>query len=929
MTNGHSGKQCSECHEGTTTEASSECISCHQANFNSAENHVTQNYPTECLQCHSTTTWDDATFDHNKTAFPLTGSHIATECAACHTSGYAGTASQCSACHTDNYNNAQNPSHTAAGISNECETCHETTTWIPSIFDHTTTTGFELTNGHSGKQCSECHVGTTTEASSECISCHQANYNSAENHVTQNYPTECLQCHSTTTWDDATFDHNKTAFPLTGSHVATECAACHTSGYAGTASQCSACHTDNYNNAQNPSHTAAGISNECETCHETTTWIPSIFDHTTTTGFELTNGHSGKQCSECHVGTTTEASSECISCHQANFNSAENHVTQNYPTECLQCHSTTTWDDATFDHNKTAFPLTGSHVATECAACHTSGYAGTASQCSACHTDNYNNAQNPSHTAAGISNECETCHETTTWIPSIFDHTTTTGFELTNGHSGKQCSECHVGTTTEASSECISCHQSNFNSAENHVTQNYPTECLQCHSTTTWDDATFDHNKTAFPLTGSHVATECAACHTSGYAGTASQCSACHTDNYNNAQNPSHTAAGISNECETCHETTTWIPSIFDHTTTTGFELTSGHSGKQCSECHLGTTTEASSECISCHQWNFNSAENHVTQNYPQECLQCHNTITWDDATFDHNKTAFPLTGSHVATECAACHTSGYAGTASQCSACHTDNYNNAQNPSHTAAGISNECETCHETTTWIPSIFDHTTTTGFELTNGHSGKQCSECHVGTTTEASSECISCHQSNFNSAENHVTQNYPTECLQCHSTTTWDDATFDHNKTAFPLTGSHIATECAACHTSGYAGTASQCSACHTDNYNNAQNPSHTAAGISNECETCHETTTWIPSIFDHTTTTGFELTNGHSGKQCSECHVGTTTEASSECISCHQVELQQCRKPCYPELPDGMFAVPHYYQPGMMPLSTITKQHSR
>ncbi len=901
LTNGHSGKQCSECHKGTTTEASSDCISCHQANYNEAENHVAQNFPKECLQCHTTVSWDGADFDHNKTAFPLTGSHVATECSACHTNGYEGTSTLCSACHIEKYNTAQNPNHTAAGISNECETCHQTTAWVPSNFNHTTTTGFELTNGHSGKQCSECHKGTTTEASSDCISCHQANYNEAENHVAQNFPKECLQCHTTVSWDGADFDHNKTAFPLTGSHVATECSACHTNGYEGTSTLCSACHIEKYNTAQNPNHTAAGISNECETCHQTTAWVPSNFNHTTTTGFELTNGHSGKQCSECHKGTTTEASSDCISCHQANYNEAENHVAQNFPKECLQCHTTVSWDGADFDHNKTAFPLTGSHVATECSACHTNGYEGTSMLCSACHIEKYNTAQNPNHTAAGISNQCETCHQTTAWVPSNFNHTTTTGFELTNGHSGKQCSECHKGTTTEASSDCISCHQANYNEAENHVAQNFPKECLQCHTTVSWDGADFDHNKTAFPLTGSHVATECSACHTNGYEGTSTLCSACHIEKYNTAQNPNHTAAGISNQCETCHQTTAWVPSNFNHTTTTGFELTNGHSGKQCSECHKGTTTEASSDCISCHQANYNEAENHVAQNFPKECLQCHTTVSWDGADFDHNKTAFPLTGSHVATECSACHTNGYEGTSTLCSACHIEKYNTAQNPNHTAAGISNECETCHQTTAWVPSNFNHTTTTGFELTNGHSGKQCSECHKGTTTEASSDCISCHQANYNEAENHVAQNFPKECLQCHNTSNWDDYNFDHNATNFPLTGSHIATECSACHTSGYAGTSTLCNSCHSKNYNESVNPNHSSLAISTNCEECHTTGPgWDPALFP-THNDYYALNGAHAtvSGNCFLCHNGNYTNTPNTCYACHTSDYNNTKDPAH------------------------------
>ena len=298
---------------------------------------------------------EEGAFNHDVTGFILKGAHLQNDCLDCHGDGFSGTSTLCVSCHTDNYNETQNPNHVLAGISQECETCHTEEGWTPSQFDHTTTAGFELTGSHSGKQCAECHIGTTTAASSECISCHQENYNQAETHLASNYPTDCLQCHNTNNWDDADFDHNATNFPLTGSHIATECSACHTDGYLGTSMLCSSCHTNNYNEAQNPNHVSAGISNECEICHTTTTWVPSQFDHTATTGFELTGGHSGKQCAECHIGTTAAASSECVSCHQENYNQAENHLASNYPTDCLQCHNTINWDDADFDHNVTNF----------------------------------------------------------------------------------------------------------------------------------------------------------------------------------------------------------------------------------------------------------------------------------------------------------------------------------------------------------------------------------------------------------------------------------------------------------------------------------------------------------------------------------------------------------------------------------------------
>ena len=526
---------------------------------------MASNYPTDCLQCHTTNSWEGADFDHNATNFPLTGAHVATECTACHTNGYAGTSTLCNTCHTDNYSQAQNPNHSTAGISTECETCHTTTAWLPSQFDHVSTTGFALTGGHSGKQCSECHQGTTTNASPECISCHQANYNSAENHVASNYPTECLQCHTTNSWEGADFDHNATNFPLTGAHVATECTACHTNGYAGTSTLCNTCHTDNYSQAQNPNHSTAGISTECETCHTTTAWLPSQFDHVSTTGFALTGGHSGKQCSECHQGTTTNASPECISCHQANYNSAENHVASNYPTDCLQCHTTNSWEGADFDHNATNFPLTGAHVATECSACHTNGYAGTSTLCNTCHTANYNETTNPNHTSLGISTNCEECHTTNIgWEPASFpihqDFYALNGAHATIANS---CALCHNGDYQNTPDNCYGCHASDYNSTTDpaHATAQFPTDCQACHSETAWTPSTFQHDSQYFPIySGKHQGqwNSCATCHTEPANYAVFSCITCHE--HNQAETDGHhddvrNYVYSATSCYDCHPT--------------------------------------------------------------------------------------------------------------------------------------------------------------------------------------------------------------------------------------------------------------------------------------------------------------------------------------------------------------------------------------
>ncbi|MBL0060772.1 MAG: hypothetical protein IPP40_04600 [bacterium] len=76
--------------------------------------------PTACIDCHTTETWDQA-FDHQSTAFPLTGQHLQTACRQCHIGGvFEGTPSQCIDCHLADYNGTSDPDHEAAQMSTAC-----------------------------------------------------------------------------------------------------------------------------------------------------------------------------------------------------------------------------------------------------------------------------------------------------------------------------------------------------------------------------------------------------------------------------------------------------------------------------------------------------------------------------------------------------------------------------------------------------------------------------------------------------------------------------------------------------------------------------------------------------------------------------------------------------------------------------------------
>ncbi|MBL0060769.1 MAG: hypothetical protein IPP40_04585 [bacterium] len=219
---------------------------------------------TACLECHTTSNWD-ATFDHQTTAFPLTGQHVQTACQQCHIGGvFEGTPSQCIDCHLADYNATTDPDHEAAQMSTTCPQCHTTSNW-DATFDHQTT-AFPLTGQHVQTACQQCHIGGVFEGTlSQCIDCHLADYNGTTDpdHEAAQMSTNCTQCHTTSNWD-ATFDHQTTAFPLTGQHVQTSCQQCHIGGvFEGTPSQCIDCHLADYNGTSDPDHEAAQMSTAC------------------------------------------------------------------------------------------------------------------------------------------------------------------------------------------------------------------------------------------------------------------------------------------------------------------------------------------------------------------------------------------------------------------------------------------------------------------------------------------------------------------------------------------------------------------------------------------------------------------------------------------------------------------------------------------
>jgi len=648
----------------------------------------------------------------------------------------------------------------------ECGMCHSPTGWTPAVisrsFDHSRS-DFALEGAHRTALCRACHLSLEfNETSSACVSCH-LDVHRGELGV------DCAKCHTTSNFIDHADEvrsHRLTRFPLSGAHTTLQCAACHPSQpqgglrFVNTPVDCDACHLDLFLATKAPDHAANGFDRDCSMCHSTTSFDSGSFDHFnhSSTGFPLAGAHRDLECAQCHTsGQFGSASAQCFSCHQGDFESAAspNHVAGGLPTDCQQCHTSQAWSPADFDHALTAFPLTGSHTDLTCQQCHGGGsLTALPSDCNSCHDSDYQAA--PNHVSSNFSVTCEECHNTLTWADAVFNHDF---FPFAGGHSGLSCQQCHTTGVYEAiPADCVSCHQGDFQQAPGHVASNFSQTCEECHSVTTWADATFDHG--FFPLTASHTGLACQQCHTNGiYETMPTDCVFCHQADYVEA--PGHLASNFPQTCETCHTTTTWLDATFDHGF---FPLTGGHNGITCVACHTtGVFGTIPADCFSCHQNDYQQAPGHAGS-FPTTCQDCHAVTTWLDAAFDHG--FFPLNGGHNGLECVACHTTGVYGTIpSDCFSCHQNDYTGA--PEHQALNFPHDCESCHNTNNWQDVNFFH----GFPLRGPHD-KPCLDCHDGGTTNDFSCLGACHEHRVDKMDDKhkAVSGYAYDfnlCLSCH------------------------------------------------------------------------------------------------------------------------------------------------------------------
>jgi hypothetical protein len=275
--------------------------------------------------------------------------------------------------------------------------------------------------------------------------------------------------------------------------------------------------------------------------------------------------HRNTPCASCHASLDfSKEQTPCAGCHE-DVHRGE------LGADCAGCHTTRSFIDRSRmekQHQFTRFPLTGIHLSLDCESCHPGAAAGqlsfvqTPTECEACHLAQALAVTDPDHSNPSFSNECGQCHGTAAWDRVAFDHAGTR-FPLTGAHLALGCSSCHVpGTWTGVPTECASCHLDDYDATTdpNHRQLGFAQTCGDCHGTSTWNGASFDHDTNFFPIySGTHRGrwSDCSDCHVNPSAYQEFSCLGCHPHS-DRAETDGH-HQGISGyrydsaACYSCH----------------------------------------------------------------------------------------------------------------------------------------------------------------------------------------------------------------------------------------------------------------------------------------------------------------------------------------------------------------------------------------
>ncbi|MCP5091440.1 MAG: cytochrome C [Gammaproteobacteria bacterium] len=476
---------------------------------------------------------------------------------------------------------------------------------------------------------------------------------------------------------------------------------------------------------------------------------------------EVIAGHAEyePECSSCHAMFNKSAQRQlCMDCHEdvgadieasAGYHGLHPEASND---QCSSCHTehegrdaqVVNLDEDNFDHDFSDFEIVGAHLDAECADCHSDAekHREAPSDCIACHRDD-----TPHEDTMG--DDCASCHQSTEWTDAEFDHDTT-DYPLIGKHQEAACLDCHGDSTfLDAPTTCFGCHESD----DAHDGRSGK-ECENCHEPTDWNDSSFNHARdTEFPLEDSHAKATCDDCH-SEKPFEDEMNMACVTCHLEDDEHDKH----HGDQCDTCHATTAWAETTFDHDVHTDYELLGGHQEVACNDCHIKPIFEVElmTSCDACH-----------LDDDPHEgvlgtlCESCHTEVNWQDPVFfDHDLTRFPLLGTHEDNECEDCHsTQAFANEEVACVSCHLDDDTHDGN-------FQDRCDDCHNPVGWDIWTFDHDLQTEFPLEGAHIDVVCDDCHripLEKITAIDGSCRNCHR-----ADDVHDGEFGSDCGRCHA-----------------------------------------------------------------------------------------------------------------------------------------------------------------
>jgi hypothetical protein len=749
----NAGTDCSNCHtpnyasggfglmnmtSAKHTFVTTTCNTCHEAGLSfymgSASptlqgrpaDHTSANQaaPNDCNLCHTTADWNSTVLPAGHMPNPA-----GQACSVCHknvppdsvlmpiSNLHTAISSGCGQCHGGNtqltfYNNNDNPlaaaalspPHIPAFNGEDCSSCH-TPNYKAGGFGPMNMT--QATHSGVGSSCNPCHEAGLSfymGLASPGLQGRPADHNSGQMVA----PNDCKLCHTTANW-------NSTVMP-----------AGHMPNPANQA--CSVCHKnvppDSVLMPISNLHT--GISSGCGQCHGGTSALTWYNNFTPKDGV-LAPPHipylAGTDCSNCHAANYTAGGfglmnmtqathayvvTTCVTCHEAGrsfyMGSASpalqgrpaDHTQgqQVAPNDCSLCHTTANW-------NSNVMP-----------AGHMPNPANQA--CSVCHLHSPPDATLATNAVlhTGISSGCLTCHGGPTGALTWYNNFTPKSAVLSPVHiptSKTPCEDCHSpttftafsGTTMSAAkhslmfsyigSTCDACH-------------NKVTPALSFYGVSNLQTRPGDHSS------GNKLTADCSQCHSPNNWGGGVQ-----------ARVVASSRSSASTSTATAHAVaaTTAAPLIAGARRDGPRAMGPGSIVLQARSAAAFSHTGIVGNCVGCHNGvtAIGKGPTHIASD--QRCENCHTTLAWLPARFDHRSIAA------VAPRCSSCHNAVQA-------------VGKSINHVPTAA----DCSTCHGTLAWHPAQFSHSNVSGTCLSchNGVIADGKTARHVATTLD----CASCH-----------------------------------------------------------------------------------------------------------------------------------------------------------------------------------------